>query len=152
MHNSALIAACLQVGAVGLGYWYGESFPARSPSSYLACASLAGLIMLVALVASVLGVPVEGANYRTPICITSLLYSAGVVFCEPFFRVKSADEIAVAVVIIVPLIVAIGYLVHAQAWVAAAGVTLFVFICNVMIASNANSSVHGSGFFNQWIS
>ena len=154
MRSSVLIAVGLQAGAVGLGLLWGVAvdYPVRSPSVYTASAAIAGLLMLSGVFASLVSVPVEKASHRTAVCIASLLYSACVVLCEPFWRVHQIDEIVLAALVLVPLLLAIGYLVRGQAWASVAGVALFVFTSNVMIASNANSSVAGSGFFRSWIS
>jgi uncharacterized membrane protein YccC len=144
----------LQAGAVGLGLLWGVAFdcPVRSPSVYTASAFIAGLLMLSGVFASLLSVPVEKSRHRSAVCVASLLYSVGVVLFEPFWRVHQIDEIVVAALVLVPLLLAIGYLVRGHAWASVAGVALFVFTSNVMIASNANSSVAGSGFFRSWIS
>jgi hypothetical protein len=154
MRNSVLIAVGLQAGAVGLGYLWGVAFdyPVRSSSVYTTSALIAGLLMLSGVFTSLVSVPLERARHRRAACIASLLYSVGVVLCEPFWRVHQIDEIVVAALVQVPLLLAIGYLVCCQAWGSVAGVVLFVFTSNVMIASNANSSASGSGFFRSWVS
>jgi hypothetical protein len=150
-NGTLLVAMGLQAGAVGLGYLLGADIH-RAPADYAAVAFVAGLLMLIGVFASVVGVPAERVRHRTAVCIASLLYSAGVVLCDPFFHVQQTDEIAVASLVLMPLLLAIGYLVRGQAWLSVAGVTLFVFTSNVMIASNANSSSAGSGFLRSWIS
>jgi hypothetical protein len=154
MRSSVQIAVGLQAGSVGLGHLWGVAFhyPVRLPSVYTTSALIAGLLMLSGIFASLVSVTEERARHRTAVCIASLLYSVGVVWCEPFWRVHQVNEIVVAALVLVPLLLAIGYLVRGRAWASVAGVALFVFTSNVMIASNANSSVAGSGFFCSWIS
>jgi len=152
MGGSLFIAAGLQVGAVLIGYFWGVAvhYPGRPPSTYTFCAQLAGLLMLGGVFASLVGYPVEKARYRTSVCVASLLYSVGIVFCEPFLHVQQFSEIVVAALVLVPLLLALGYLVRGEAWLSLAGVTLVVFTSSAMIASNANVSDGGSGFFSWW--
>jgi hypothetical protein len=103
--------------------------------------------MIVGVLCSPDNVTPAKVRHSKMVCIASLLYSAGVVFCDPFYRVQSTDEAVVAALLLAPLLLAAGYLVRAEAWLSVAGVSVFVFISTVMIASNANRSVSGSGFF-----
>lgn len=147
-----VFAAVLQASAVVIGYFCGVAigYPGDAPSMYTVIAVIAGLLMLVGtFVASPR--PVQEVKSNAAVCIASLLYSVGVIFGEPFYRVTSAHEIVAAAFVLVPLLFSINYLVHARAWVPVAGVTLFVFTCSAMIGSNANNRVHGSGFFSSWI-
>jgi hypothetical protein len=152
MSRSLVITAALQLGAVVLGHFWGVAvhYPGRPPSAYTAGAQLAGLLMLGGAFGSLVSRPVKWAKYRTSVCIAALLYSLGVVLCEPFLDVHQPREIVVAVLVLVPLLMTVGYLVRGQAWASVAGVMLFVFTSSAMIASNANVSDAGSGFFSWW--
>jgi len=92
----------------------------------------------------------ENAEYRTGVCIASLLYSIGVVLREPFLDVHQLSEIVVAAFVLVPLLLAIAYLVRWRAWIAVAGIALFVVTSSAMIASNGKVNDAGSGFFGWW--
>ncbi len=149
---SLMIAAALQTSAVVLGYFVGTAigYPGQAPSIYTVFALFAMLLMLVGIFAA-LARQVEEAKYCTAVCMAVLLHSAGVIFGEPFFRVTMGDEIVVAALVLVPLLLSIEYLVRGRAWVSVTGVTLFVFTSSAMIGSNANNSVNGSGFFWSWV-
>jgi len=98
MGGSLFIAAGLQVGAVLIGYFWGVAvhYPGRPPSPYTFCTELAGLLMLGGIFASLVGYPVENAKHRASVCVTSLLYSVGIVLCEPFLHVHQFSEVVVA--------------------------------------------------------
>lgn len=152
MRGARIIAAGLQIGSVVLGHNWGVMihYPGRPPSIYTACAKSAGLLMLGGIVASMLIRPQKTVKHRTGVCAAALVYSVGVVWCEPFLHVHQLSEMVVAALVQVPLLLAIGLLVRRQAWLSVAGVTLFVFTGCAMIASNANVCDAGSGFFSWW--
>ena len=153
MPSSAVIAAGLQTGAVVLGYYWGAAIycPRHAPSIYTACALLAVLVILVGASVALVRPRVVGTKYCATVSVMSLLYSVGVVLSEPFLHVSCYDQIIGVALVLVPMLLAIDYLVRGHAWASVAGVTLFVFTSSAMIASNANASVAGSGFFSSWI-
>jgi ABC-type polysaccharide/polyol phosphate export permease len=118
---------------------------------YTDCALLAVFLMLVGAFVALVGHRVEEARYCALVCIISLMYSVGIIYSEAFLRVKTEEDAVRVVLVLVPLILSIEYLVRGSAWVSLAGVMLFVFTSSAMIGSNANDTIHGSGFFSCWI-
>ncbi len=149
-HGSFLVATVLPLGPVILGFVWGVSeFYARQPASITGnFAEVAVLFMLAGVGLSLVMKTVDGAKYRNWVGTVSLCYSVGVVFFEPFLLHRpEIDEIIVAVLVLAPLLVAIGYFVRAGAWVSVIGVTLFVFISSAMLAKNSYRIYECSGFF-----
>lgn len=92
----------------------------------------------------------EKAGCQSLICGSSLIYAVGVVWFEPFLNVHELGELVVAAVVLLPLLLALDYLVRVRMWVAVAGVALFVTTCSAMITSNASVSDAGTGFRAWW--
>lgn len=152
MRGTLLISAGLQGGAVILGHFAGleMGYSDHPPKIFTNCALLAGLLMLNGIVASLLCRPTGVVRYRTAVCVGSLLYSVGVVLRDPFLHINQYRNIVMAILVLVPLLLVIGYHVRGKAWLSAAGVTLFVFTSTMMIAYNTSVSDFGSGFFSFW--
>jgi hypothetical protein len=152
MRGPLLVTFCLQAGSVVLGHFGGlmVHYPGRPPSVYTALAGLAALLMLGGVLASLAGRPTGNVRHRTGVAVVVLLYSVGVALWDPFLNVHQLAEVVVGALLLLPLLLAIGYLVRGEAWLTVAGVTLFVFTSSAMIASNANVIDAGSGFFGWW--
>jgi hypothetical protein len=147
-----LVAVSLQAGSVMLGYFWGAAthYPGRPPSVYTAGALAAVLLMIVGALGSLLFQP--GSQGRSWGCFGVLAYCVAAMLFEPFLWAHQLGEVIVACVVLLPLLLAIGYLVRVRAWPSAVGVTLFVLTSSAMIASNASVSDAGSGFFGWWTS
>jgi hypothetical protein len=153
MRGRALfIALALQAGTVLLGYLFGVAvhYVGRPPSIYTACALLAGLWMLIGVGVSAASHPARGSRLRAAVRVGALVYASGVVRFEPFLHVHSHGEFLLAVLVLIPPLLAIAGLVRDRAWMSVAGVALFVFTCSAMLASNANVIDAGSGFWRWW--
>jgi hypothetical protein len=144
------VATGLQIGAVFLGFFSGLriGFVGWPPSVYTREAGLAGVLMLAGAILSLLTKNAASVKFRNEACVGVLGYSVVIVIFEPFL-IKNTDitqEISAALML-VPLLLAIPYLLRAAAWLSAAGVTLFVFTSSSMLTSNTHHLFKESGFF-----
>jgi hypothetical protein len=149
-----LIGGCLAAVAVVSGHYWGlyGHYPGRPPTVYTYIALIACGLMFLDLVS--LMDPLQGGiPFRVKASMLgSSAYAASVVVCEPFLLVHHAEAIVNATLVLLPMVLAIIYLVRLQVWVSAGAMSLFVLACSAMLASNFSARDSGSGFFSYWIS
>ena len=149
----AMIATALQAGAVVLGFHFGAwiHYPGRPPNIYTVLALLGWFLMLAGAGQSVWNRHVEGARHRIVVTLAVVVYAGCTMLFEPFLEVGPRD-LLIAVLVLVPFLLAIGDLVWARELLPLAGVTLFLFTSCAMLSSNARIYDAGSGFFGCWMS
>jgi hypothetical protein len=149
-----LVAVGLQAGSVALGYLWGVAthYPGRPPSVYTAGALAAVFLMVAGALGSFLFQPPAGAEGRSWGCFGALAYCLAVMLFEPFLWAHQLAEVLVACAVLLPLLLAVGYLARVRAWPSAVGASLFVLTSSAMTVSNASVSDAGSGFFGWWTS
>jgi hypothetical protein len=153
MRDSFLLTAVgLEGGALILGDLWGREvgYPGRPPSVYTVYAHVASVLMLIGAFLSFLNRLKPRVKYsRAAVCAGSFLYGLGLVRFEPLL-IHDETDVVVAYVVLIPLLVAAGYLLKVHAWISVAGITLFVFTSSAMITSNINVRDAGSGFHVWW--
>jgi hypothetical protein len=144
------LTSAVQIGAVAFGYALGlwVRYPGRPFTIYFWLALLAAIILVFGMVVSVCTRNAHRAAYR--VALAALAYMVFTAFTEPFLFIETYPAAAIVSIWFVPLLLAIGSLIRAGAWISAAGVALFVFTSAAMCASNASVANSGSGFFAYW--
>ena len=105
--NRTWIAVGIQFGAVGIGYVFGQSYPAR-PLNGNGCLAIIGMVLLA--------IGLFTQDGRSPprftkfVGSTVLAYMAIVVLVEPFLEVWSNTELILACLWLTPLLLALGAL------------------------------------------
>ncbi len=143
-----MIAAGLQIGAVVLGHFWDSDAMLRF--YYGEFAELAGLLTLFGMFIPFVTRSGTAAKYPWAVSAAALVYGIVVVWLEPFLYIHEFRDVVVAALVLFPLLLAIGLLVRAGAWLSVAGLTLFVLISSAMVASNARDDYSAHGFFAHW--
>src|SRR5262245_25938319 len=131
MARCDVLAICLQVGAVVLGYGWGAYFwdVGLPPFMFRICGILAGLVMLVGAFDWAFISSTQTSKKALFVKAAVLLYSIGVIFVEPFLRISNTEDIFRSILVLIPLVLAIGSLDNSRSWISVTGATLFVVTC-----------------------
>ncbi len=115
-YSPFFVATGLQAGSVILGYYWGHGirYLGWPHISYTYLMVIAEFSMLAGVLLLLVNNKANESSCRNWVCLGSLLYSLGIVACDPFHDLCAEDLVVFAAVVLAPLVVAVSYLVHAR--------------------------------------